>query len=740
MAGPGLTAKVTMMVDEPSKAQLIAAFKSAGEQGMAALKQAFDLRMADLRNNLARGIIDPNQFKQLSDEAGTAFNAAILTKIKELGTAGQLTTGEYVKLTSQLKTVGEEGGRSVGLLQQGWDKFKTFLTGLGTTILATFAVRNIVDFATSSIKMAADQQVAWTQYDQTLKNVGTSLAAMHTQIADAITYVQTHSVFDDDAAIAGLTSLTRATGDAQLALQALPVAMELAAAKHKTLEEASDALGRALGPSGNTGILQRWGIAIDASQPILEQLRTKLAGLAENELNSFDGQLAKLNVGWDDFKKAIGGALIEAGTQSGVLQTINGYLQQGIEWVNQHKEAIAGWLKVFVDFAVEGIKVFGSMLAGTARDIENFAFMFEDLKLKAELAWHTILEGLAGFAIKLNEFDIKVLEFAAKAADALGMDTLAKNLRAAADSSKATVSELSTFQRDQAGLVDQANNQLAANQRAYSAATAAAVKADAVAEGEAIGTETGKGVDVATGHLDRFAKGYVAVISTISTGTAQFWTQDLPAQIDQATAQAETNWKSWADDVTTYLNKKSQEQADAAVAAQFKAIDLTNEKERSAREEQIRLEQAKLQTILDDTNATEEQKRAAFEKTSALQQELDVITATKAGEEFRRSTAEGKAATDDYNQHFKSATDEREAKAREEVDKHLGGLQEILNKISNEWVPGLQGVISALGLSNTAVGSRCSTPLDRWPPQSGVSSALPETWALPLCPATGWEH
>jgi hypothetical protein len=477
----------------------------------------------------------------------------IIKKMDALKTAGQDTTAEYGKLGAQIKTVTDDGGRQVGVLQQGWDKFKSFVVGLGTTIAATFAIRNLVDFAKSSIEMANEQEKNWALYDQTLKNVGTSLSAMQKEVSDAVTYVQTHSVFDDDAAVAGLRSLTLATGDAKLALAALPVAMELASAKNISLEDASQVLGKAL--EGNVGALQRMGITIDQNQPILEQLRVKLAGISEREMATFGGQIEIMNRGWDDFKKAIGGALVEAGQDSGVLQTINGYLQQGIEWVNQHKDAIAGWAKVFVDFVVVGIERFASMIAGTAADIKALSFAIEGIALAGQESWAKFLAAMAGFAIKMDEIEVKILEGAAKVAEFLGLTTVAENLRKSADDVKNQITELSTFQRDELEKVDQAANAMEANRRAYNAASADAIKTHAVEEGAAIGTETGKGVDTANSHLDRFGAKYVEVLG-MSADMKQFWETDLPAQIDQATAQAETNWKSWADDVTTYLNQE----------------------------------------------------------------------------------------------------------------------------------------------------------------------------------------
>src|SRR5690606_25361306 len=97
------------------------ALAQAGQQGgqsfLRELRAQFDRRMAELREQLARGIIDEQEFRRRANEAAREFNRGLLANIERLRREGQLTDREFVKLTRSLKKVGDEGEKSANRIR-----------------------------------------------------------------------------------------------------------------------------------------------------------------------------------------------------------------------------------------------------------------------------------------------------------------------------------------------------------------------------------------------------------------------------------------------------------------------------------------------------------------------------------------------------------------------------------------------------------------------------------------------
>lgn len=74
------------------------------------LTTAFNDQMLQLREQLARGLIDPEEFERLGRESAERFNKGVLDKIDALRTAGRLTREEYQELIELLELLNRDDG------------------------------------------------------------------------------------------------------------------------------------------------------------------------------------------------------------------------------------------------------------------------------------------------------------------------------------------------------------------------------------------------------------------------------------------------------------------------------------------------------------------------------------------------------------------------------------------------------------------------------------------------------
>ena len=110
---------------------------------------------------------------------------------------------------------------------------------------------------------------------------------------------------DDEAASQAISALTQITGNANVALDQMGLVMDLAAAKHLSLENAAELVGKVL--QGNTGILARYGIVVEqgaTSTEALSQIQQQVAGQAEASATSY----GRLREEFSNLTDSIGGA------------------------------------------------------------------------------------------------------------------------------------------------------------------------------------------------------------------------------------------------------------------------------------------------------------------------------------------------------------------------------------------------------------------------------------------------
>src|SRR5690606_31376309 len=140
------------------------ALAQAGQQGgqsfLRELRAQFDRRMAELREQLARGIIDEKEFRRRAAEAAREFNRGLLQNIERLRREGRLTDREFIRLTRSLKNVGGTGEREIGLIQLALEKVRAVALSVSGALASLFAIDRIRAFIFESTRLAARYETA----------------------------------------------------------------------------------------------------------------------------------------------------------------------------------------------------------------------------------------------------------------------------------------------------------------------------------------------------------------------------------------------------------------------------------------------------------------------------------------------------------------------------------------------------------------------------------------------------
>jgi hypothetical protein len=176
---------------------------------------------------------------------------------------------------------------------------------------AAYAVKLAVD----GVKAAIEDEAAQKRLANALKNVTGATEGQIAAIEEQILKTSLATGVADDKLRPALQRLAVATGSVAKSQDLLSLALDISAATGKDVEAVSNALGKAY--EGNTSALGRLGIGLSTAEIKtlgLEGTTKKLAetfgGAATVQANTFEGQIARLKVGFDEAKESVGAALL----------------------------------------------------------------------------------------------------------------------------------------------------------------------------------------------------------------------------------------------------------------------------------------------------------------------------------------------------------------------------------------------------------------------------------------------
>jgi hypothetical protein len=227
----------------------------------------------------------------------------ISSTFAKVGHSGDQMSQQLVKDLQQVERSSQTMGRSVtqaaATSEAGFRRFNTAGIALGASIGTLGGI--LSEFSRSSEAAAQIHR----QLEQAIQNTGHAYDEYASQIEKAgAAAVQLG--YDDEAAFQALQVLTENTGSAQVALDQLGLAEDLAAAKGMSLESAATLISRVY--SGNVGILKRYGIVVAegaTATEALAQVQAQVAGQAEAHATS----LARWHEELSNIADAVGGAM-----------------------------------------------------------------------------------------------------------------------------------------------------------------------------------------------------------------------------------------------------------------------------------------------------------------------------------------------------------------------------------------------------------------------------------------------
>ena len=176
---------------------------------------------------------------------------------------------------------------------------------------AAYAVKLAVD----GVKAAIEDEAAQLRLANALKNVTGATQAQILAVEEQILKTSLATGVADDQLRPALQRLATATGSVTESQDLLNLALDISAATGKSVEAVSNALGKAY--EGNTGSLTRLGVGLSAAEiktlgleGTVKQLAETFGGAATVQANTFEGQIARLKVGFDEAKESVGAALL----------------------------------------------------------------------------------------------------------------------------------------------------------------------------------------------------------------------------------------------------------------------------------------------------------------------------------------------------------------------------------------------------------------------------------------------
>ena len=192
--------------------------------------------------------------------------------------------------------------------------------------------------AIEGVKAAIEDEAAQLRLANALKNVTDVTDAQIKSIEEQILKTSLATGVADDELRPALQRLTVATKDVTKSQDLLKLALDISAATGKDVETVSNALAKAY--EGNNGALSRLGVGISAAQAktlgfegTVKQLSDTFGGAAATQANTFQGQIERLKVAFDEAKESVGAALLPT-LQNLLNYFINTVIPKFIEFKN----------------------------------------------------------------------------------------------------------------------------------------------------------------------------------------------------------------------------------------------------------------------------------------------------------------------------------------------------------------------------------------------------------------------
>jgi hypothetical protein len=248
--------------------------------------------------------------------------------------------GEALTL-AVLLTLKDEASEAVKKFKDNITPTQTALLGMGAAAAAggALAIKTLIDCGNA----AAEEERGILKLKAAVEASGESWDDASAKIEDYLAAELRRTALDDGAGRESIATLTTITGDYRQALELMPLAQDLAAAKGMDLASAAQLVGRVA--EGNTGILTRYGIVLQdgaTSQEALAAMQATFAGQAEAYGNSTAGAQERMNIAMGNLKETVGSYVLPI--MADFANTLADLASRAIPWVqNVIEGAISFW-------------------------------------------------------------------------------------------------------------------------------------------------------------------------------------------------------------------------------------------------------------------------------------------------------------------------------------------------------------------------------------------------------------
>lgn len=245
--------------------------------------------------------------------------------------------------------------------------------GVAALAVGAFAVK----LGKDAVQAAMEDQKSQTLLANALRNtVGATDAAIAASEA-FVTSLQMQLGVADDQLRPALSTLVIASGDLAQAQTLLGLALDVSAGSGKSLEAVTNALAKA--QNGNFSALSRMFPALDKNAiasgdlvAITKELATLYGGAAEENANTFAGQMNKLKLAFGEILESIGYKLIP------ILQNLVSVINERVipaieEWLEKNGDKLAGVFKTAIGYVVAFFQSLVDAFSFVARNSKVFA-------------------------------------------------------------------------------------------------------------------------------------------------------------------------------------------------------------------------------------------------------------------------------------------------------------------------------------------------------------------------------
>ena len=279
----------------------------------------------------------------------------------------------------------------IGAAEKVFKKFGKTGALVGAAVTAAFGAAAVG--ITKALQAAAEDQKSVALLDKQLRNSVGATNAMVSATEDFIGKMQFASGVADSQLRPSLATLVRATGDLTQAQDLLGLALDLSAGANVDLETASLALSKA--QNGQLGALTKLGIALDPAiikskdfAAAQRELEKQFGGASAAAAQTFEGQLRRLNVVFDEVVESIGYAILNNRYFKDALDKLPGAAQAAVDAFG--KGGISGAFDAFVkNMGITGLYIQKFTLAGE--------LAFARMKLRIENAIMGLTLGFSRF-------------------------------------------------------------------------------------------------------------------------------------------------------------------------------------------------------------------------------------------------------------------------------------------------------------------------------------------------------